>query len=198
MTQWMPWTDEREATAVKLWKDGLTARVIADQLGGVSRSAVIGKLHRLGQSGRTQPQRRYRTVQPPRVRRPKTKPHGAKVWSEAALAARGAASAEAVERLAVQAGPDIEIPIEQRKLLADLDRGDCHWPYGDGPFYFCCHQAVPGQRYCEFHVKRAYAPMSERMRRYGPGPLWVRYYKAGPHDSTASLREFETLEAHNK
>jgi GcrA cell cycle regulator len=44
----MSWTDERVATLKKLWLEGLSASQIMRQLGGVSRSAVIGKVHRLG------------------------------------------------------------------------------------------------------------------------------------------------------
>src|ERR1700759_5331436 len=46
------WSDDRVSTLSKLWTDGLSAAQIAKQLGGVSRNAVIGKVHRLGISGR--------------------------------------------------------------------------------------------------------------------------------------------------
>ena len=42
------WSDERTATLQKLWAEGLSASQIAKQLGGVSRNAVIGKVHRMG------------------------------------------------------------------------------------------------------------------------------------------------------
>ena len=48
----MGWTDERVALLKKLWLEGLSASQIAKQLGGVTRNAVIGKVHRLGLSGR--------------------------------------------------------------------------------------------------------------------------------------------------
>src|SRR5674476_385108 len=48
----MSWTDERVALLTKLWADGLSASQIAAELGGVTRNAVIGKVHRLGLSGR--------------------------------------------------------------------------------------------------------------------------------------------------
>ena len=51
----MGWTDERVADLKKLWLDGLSASQIAKQLGGVTRNAVIGKVHRLGLSGRAAP-----------------------------------------------------------------------------------------------------------------------------------------------
>ncbi|MEP4560994.1 MAG: GcrA family cell cycle regulator, partial [Nitratireductor sp.] len=43
----MNWTDERVELLKKLWAEGLSASQIAAQLGGVSRNAVIGKVHRL-------------------------------------------------------------------------------------------------------------------------------------------------------
>ena len=48
----MTWTDERVELLKKLWADGLSASQIAAELGGITRNAVIGKVHRLGLSGR--------------------------------------------------------------------------------------------------------------------------------------------------
>src|SRR5688572_12207364 len=75
----MTWTDERVELLKKLWAEGLSASQIAGELGGVTRNAVIGKVHRLSLSGRaTKPQggmarpRRPRAVRPPRQTRPIT------------------------------------------------------------------------------------------------------------------------------
>jgi GcrA cell cycle regulator len=51
----MSWTDERIAKLTKMWEGGATASQIADELGGVSRNAVIGKAHRLGLKARPSP-----------------------------------------------------------------------------------------------------------------------------------------------
>ena len=51
----MSWTDERIERLKKMWADGATASQIADELGGVSRNAVIGKAHRLGLDARPSP-----------------------------------------------------------------------------------------------------------------------------------------------
>ncbi len=51
----MSWTDERVSRLTKLWQDGLSASQIAADLGGVTRNAVIGKVHRLGMSNRDKP-----------------------------------------------------------------------------------------------------------------------------------------------
>ena len=51
----MSWTDERIEQLRSMWEKGLTASQIADELGGVSRNAVIGKAHRLGLEQRPSP-----------------------------------------------------------------------------------------------------------------------------------------------
>ena len=51
----MSWTDERIATLKKMWEGGSTASQIAEELGGVSRNAVLGKAHRLGLKSRPSP-----------------------------------------------------------------------------------------------------------------------------------------------
>ncbi|QIG79108.1 GcrA family cell cycle regulator [Stakelama tenebrarum] len=51
----MSWTDERIETLKKMWDSGMTATQIAEELGGVSRNAVIGKAHRLGLPSRPSP-----------------------------------------------------------------------------------------------------------------------------------------------
>jgi GcrA cell cycle regulator len=49
----MSWTDERVELLKKMWGEGQSASQIAKELGGVTRNAVIGKVHRLGLSNRT-------------------------------------------------------------------------------------------------------------------------------------------------
>jgi GcrA cell cycle regulator len=53
----MAWTDERIDQLKSMWEKGMTASQIADELGGVSRNAVIGKAHRLGLQARPSPVR---------------------------------------------------------------------------------------------------------------------------------------------
>jgi len=77
----MSWTDERIATLKKMWESGSTASQIADELGGVSRNAVIGKAHRLGLKSRPSPvkanEKKPAKVKPV-VAKPVTKPIVAK------------------------------------------------------------------------------------------------------------------------
>ncbi len=55
MEQDLSWTDERIDQLKAMWEKGMTASQIADELGGVSRNAVIGKAHRLGLQSRPSP-----------------------------------------------------------------------------------------------------------------------------------------------
>lgn len=70
----MSWTDERIATLTKMWEGGATASQIADELGGVSRNAVIGKAHRLGLKSRPSP---VKANEPKPAAKPKEEPKAA-------------------------------------------------------------------------------------------------------------------------
>lgn len=56
----MSWTDDRVEQLKKLWESGLSASQIAAELGNITRNAVIGKVHRLGLSGRAKSPHRRR------------------------------------------------------------------------------------------------------------------------------------------
>src|SRR5437016_7824766 len=73
----MSWTDERVELLKKLWADGLSASQIAAELGGITRNAVIGKVHRLGLSGRA----KSPSSAAPRPRKPRAHPHMLRVRS---------------------------------------------------------------------------------------------------------------------
>src|ERR1044072_1581830 len=62
------WTDDRVDLLKRLWADGLSASQIAGELGGITRNAVIGKVHRLGLSGRA----KSPSSSAPRVRKPRS------------------------------------------------------------------------------------------------------------------------------
>lgn len=51
----MAWTDDNIDKLTRLWEAGVTASAIAEEIGGVSRNAVVGKAHRLGLSARLNP-----------------------------------------------------------------------------------------------------------------------------------------------
>ena len=70
----MSWTDERIATLTKMWEGGATASQIADELGGVSRNAVIGKAHRLGLKSRPSPVKANEPKPAPARKEPEARP----------------------------------------------------------------------------------------------------------------------------
>src|SRR5437660_10471371 len=67
----MTWTDDRVEQLKKLWEAGLSASQIAAEPGNVTRNAVIGKVHRLGLSGRA----KSPSSAPPRQRKARPAQH---------------------------------------------------------------------------------------------------------------------------
>lgn len=92
----MSWTDERIDRLKTMWENGLTASQIADELGGVSRNAVIGKAHRLGLKSRPSPVKANDSDSKPAAK-PKAKPVEKPI-------ARPAPAATASERASVSGG----------------------------------------------------------------------------------------------
>lgn len=89
----MSWTDQRIDQLKSLWEKGLTASQIADELGGVSRNAVIGKAHRLGLKSRPSP---VKANEPEKKAAPKKPTPAAKPVASAPLKPRPAAPASPV------------------------------------------------------------------------------------------------------
>lgn len=162
----MSWTDERVETLKKLWAEGLTARQIADMMGGVTRNAIIGKVHRLGLSGRPKTVR----VSRPKPRKPRVsggRPGGKRNYvSVGATALKADVDAVALP-VAEPVLEDLVIPIAERKTLLELGHKTCRWPYGDPreeEFYFCGREISPEKPYCKHHCRLAYQPLNERRR----------------------------------
>lgn len=88
----MSWTDERIATLKKMWEGGSTASQIADELGGVSRNAVIGKAHRLGLKSRPSPVKANDKKKAPAKPAPAPKPAAKKAAKPASKTAPAAAA----------------------------------------------------------------------------------------------------------
>jgi len=105
----MSWTDERIDQLKALWQKGLTASQIAEDLGGVSRNAVIGKAHRLGLQSRPSPVKpnEVEDVAAPRKAEPapKTAPVTTTVEPRVAKAAESAAVTETKPVAEVAASP---------------------------------------------------------------------------------------------
>jgi GcrA cell cycle regulator len=166
------WTDERVELLKKLWSDGLSASQIAAELGGVTRNAVIGKVHRLGLSGRAKapaPQAAQRpkkpvTATPQRPQRPMTGPTtigATALKSEIVPVARPQPAAQ----------PKIyslsDAPLVEHASILQLTEQTCKWPVGDpgqDAFHFCARRSETGIPYCGYHARIAYQPVSDRRR----------------------------------
>jgi len=167
------WTDERVELLKKLWNDGLSASQIAGELGGITRNAVIGKVHRLGLSGRA----KSPSSSVPRARKPRPV---SQFPRPARHATRGntalAPSAHPFHDLVAELEPEPElldniIPIGQRCSILELTEARCHWPIGDpgtADFFFCGGQSVTNLPYCAYHSRIAYQPANMRRDRRPP------------------------------
>ena len=138
------WSDDRVTTLSKLWLDGLSASQIAKQLGGVTRNAVIGKVHRLGLSGRGAPSAPARA---PRVTAPRARRLARAIAPRPPRPVLVAALAVAPE------GPGLV------DNLVHLAAHTCKWPIGDpkSPEFSFCGRRSDG-RYCARHEALAVRP----------------------------------------
>ncbi len=168
------WTDERIERLKTLWGEGLTASQIAAELGGISRNAVIGKVHRLGLSGRKGIRQPAEAAAPERKRRTRrAKPAPAPtVASHGNLAhALEASPLPEPELEAVEDTADV-VPMARHLTLVELDAFSCRWPIGDPlspDFRFCGAPTLPGQVYCSACSRKAYQPKPDRTR-HSPKP----------------------------
>lgn len=149
------WTDDERAQVKQLWKDGLSAKQISEEIGGVSRNAVIGLIHRGGLKGQgARAPAQHDAPKPRRTKPRKPKPRRKINWS--VKAAGESLPPEPVVALKVST-PE---PVSLRLSLTELAPHQCKWPEGDGPFTFC--GAPCFGPYCEHHRKRAYQPLVPR------------------------------------
>ncbi|HEU0221714.1 MAG TPA: GcrA family cell cycle regulator [Paracoccaceae bacterium] len=186
----MSWTDERVEQLRAMWNDGKSASQIAKSLGGVTRNAVIGKVHRLGLSNRAGGPGKD-DIRPAMAATDEAEAEPVETKEEVAEAVPTdprTAAKEAPRRPPAPgmgqplAGgpphPDVnaealaslaEIEKRARKLdLMQLTERTCKWPIGDPAteeFWFCGLPAQPGKPYCEAHVAVAFQPMSSRRDR---------------------------------
>ncbi|MEI8146969.1 MAG: GcrA family cell cycle regulator [Alphaproteobacteria bacterium] len=166
----MNWTDERVELLKKLWNDGLSASQIAGELGGVTRNAVIGKVHRLGLSGRAKapsssaprPRKAPRSA-PSAPPRPTTSMFRGNTVLKPQMETH---AAPAVEIEAVPA-PDNVVPMGERCTIMELKEYSCRWPVGDpgkDDFRFCGSRSDGSRPYCAYHCRIAYQPVLDRRR----------------------------------
>jgi len=162
------WTDERVELLKKLWADGLSASQIAGELGNVTRNAVIGKVHRLGLSGRAKdkaasaaPQRPRKASRAPSAPAPiAPQPHINVVTAPIPLQ-------PVTEEPEVLAEDEMAVPMSERVTIMDLRESMCRWPMGDPTkpeFRFCGARSITGLPYCTHHARIAYQPVADRKR----------------------------------
>ena len=190
----MSWTDDRVEVLKKLWVEGQSASQIAKELGGVTRNAVIGKVHRLGLSNRatsssssksdTKSKTSVKSMSDPK--RVSNKTSTSKVTS-ANSPSEPRSNVTSLRRQIIPAGQPLppqpsaneispealarvsEIEKKAKKIsLLDLTERTCKWPVGDPAteeFWFCGLPSQAGKPYCEAHVGVAFQPMSQRRDR---------------------------------
>lgn len=164
MSRPIGWSEERIERLQKLWREGMSASDIAAMLGGITRNAVIGKIHRLGWSTRRAPRRsvskRSRKIQPslPQVTvtngkssilaRMKTEPLPPPAETD-------------IPRMSLADLNDIpEIPRHCRFICGDPAGANAHTKL------YCGAKTVPSTSYCEAHLARTFAQpaLPERKR----------------------------------
>jgi len=148
------WSDDRVTTLAKLWLEGLSAAQVARQLGGVTRNAVIGKVHRLGLAdrGKASAPARIARVRAPRAARPVRQ-------------VTPALRQQPAQRPLIAAIPVPETPGLVRDLR-HLGAHACKWPIGDPKsegFSFCGVQT--DGRYCGGHERLGTRPGAARIDR---------------------------------
>jgi len=190
----MAWTDDRVDILKTMWGEGKSASQIATELGGVTRNAVIGKVHRLGLSNRpakTTKATTANTAKPskaaakPKVAKTITTPVGKQKKEPAPVAnihppiprprpiitaGKPLPPQRSANEVSAEALANVKkIEEKARKLnLMQLTERTCKWPIGDpatDEFWFCGHPVDPGKPYCETHVSVAFQPMSSRRDR---------------------------------
>ena len=144
-----PWQPEDIALLRRLWSEGETAAAIGAKLGGLSRSAVLGKIFRLRLGAAGKPPAANAADKPPGRRR----------------------AGKAAPLPPAKAG-------RRGKTLLELTNACCRWPYkrpGADKYFFCGAPEAnveAGLPYCPRHMKRAYlVPPPLAMRKAGAKPL---------------------------
>ena len=182
----MSWTDERVELLKKMWSEGQSASQIAKELGGVTRNAVIGKVHRLGLSNRAgatpapAPEKKAARAEPsqPAEPKPAAKPAAREKVVEVTVQPRKpivpAGQPLPPQPSANEISPETLANVREvektakRISLMELTERTCKWPIGDPAtedFWFCGLAVQQGKPYCEAHVSVAFQPMSSRRDR---------------------------------
>lgn len=137
------WTPLRISALMALWNEGLSTSEIGHRL-GVTKNAVVGKVHRLGLPKRQSP-----------------------IRGNGGGAPRAASPGHAVTRVRAPQPVDEPPPTGEIIKLDKLFSGMCSWPDGEPgteAFRFCGRPAEPGRPYCARHCERAYVKVSKERK----------------------------------
>jgi GcrA cell cycle regulator len=159
----MTWTDARIAQLTKLWTAGVSAAGIAEALGDVSRSAVLGKLHRLKLLRSRPPASAPRRYDGPPIRTAPPEPAAACVAERDATPWAGPPSPpRSPWREAAFAPLKGTLP----KPWLTRDFGECAFPVGGAGegLLSCCALARPRSAYCEAHHRIVFQATSPGAR----------------------------------
>jgi GcrA cell cycle regulator len=171
----MNWTDERVEKLKKLWSEGLSASQIAAQLGGVSRNAVIGKVHRLSLPGRAKAGGTPTTVRAPKrnTSAPRAPNYASRIATRTVTRQQGATmlkeeiEVDLMAEMEYRPAANVVVPISRRLGLTELTERTCKWPVGDplkDDFHFCGCESNDSSPYCSYHQRLAYQPVNDRRR----------------------------------
>ena len=170
----MSWTEEKVELLRQLWLDGKSASQVSAVLGaGLTRNAVIGKVHRLGLAGRAKSptaQSASGVVRTPAaVRRATARPaaHIAGATMVRGNTVLAVAVDAELEAQPARLAEEIVVPMSLKVTIVDLKESMCKWPLGDPTspdFRYCGSPAYGGCPYCQHHGKLAYQPVQDRRR----------------------------------
>ena len=147
----MEWTEQLVTDLKRLWIEGRNASQVANWLGDISRSAVIGKIHRLGLAGREAPSR------PGSL--------GGRPLSAVGTGLRASSGGAIVARRSPPPRPTLA-PAPAADMIPSatiltLGENGCRWPIGDpgqDGFGFCGRLKGDHRSYCQHHVGLAFRP----------------------------------------
>ena len=156
------WSEERISMLGRLFAEGLSAAQIAAELGGgVTRNAVIGRLHRSGLT-----RSKVITAHRKEVRARSPRVNGGALAIAARAAMRHAKATAVVDAVESVVPLDVLVPAPVTDgiglSLIALRDDQCHFPVNDEPYLFCAAKNVPGSPYCAVHHRTCHQPEQRR------------------------------------
>ena len=183
----MAWNDEMIADLKQMWEDGLTTGEIGKRI-GVSKNSIVGKVHRLGLSGRPSPIKKKipveaiitetlissdvkeEAIKAPKIEVITPKEELApKVAPKKAVVKKSSTTSKTKSSDTIISHQEIfketKKPANGKFTVADLDNHTCRWPIGDpkdDDFHFCGKETRFGNTYCDEHSAIAFVRQSKK------------------------------------